>query len=305
LIKKEKDWREDILRNPGLIFSAYKERRRRTEAEVREQFKEEKKVFSDIFVWRDRLDSFENVDQKEGELLFEELERARALHDYLAELTVSNLSLELQLRRENPDIFWQTSRLSFKKDFWQNTVLKSGLPKIDDLEKMLNPLFSPKQDFIFPLDWAWSEQQLYSYLEESEGEIETVEIDSAPEREIDWELAVELWQDVFNELLQKGEFKLTELNQLSTAKKEKWLSQPINLELFMMFIITDIRLKIVEEYPGLDERLLLFNKLVKAEPKLAELEGKKLAARLTGSSKKVNLLDQFIISPYKIYLEED
>ena len=170
---------------------------------------------------------------------------------------------------------------------------------------MLNPLFSPKQDFIFPLDWAWSEQQLYSYLEESEGEIETVEIDSAPEREIDWELAVELWQDVFNELLQKGEFKLTELNQLSTAKKEKWLSQPINLELFMMFIITDIRLKIVEEYPGLDERLLLFNKLVKAEPKLAELEGKKLAARLTGSSKKVNLLDQFIISPYKIYLEED
>ncbi len=305
LIKKEKDWREDILRNPGLIFSAYKERRRRTEAEVREQFKEEKKVFSDIFVWRDRLDTFENVDQKEGELLFEELERARALHDYLAELTVSNLSLELQLRRENPDVFWQTSRLSFKKDFWQNTVLKSGLPQIDDLEKMLNPLFSPEQDFIFPLDWAWSEQQLYSYLEESEGEIETVEIDTAPEREIDWELAVELWQDVFLKLLDEGEFKLTDLNSLSTEEKEKWLSQPINLELFMMFIITDIRLKIVEEYPGLDERLHLFNKLVKAEPKLAALEGRKLKVGLTDSTKKVNLLEQFIISPYKIYLEED
>lgn len=305
LIKKEKDWREDILRNPGLIFSAYKERRRRTEAEVREQFKEEKKVFSDIFVWRDRLDSFEDVDQKEGELLFEELERARALHDYLAELTVSNLSLELQLRRENPDIFWQTSRLSFKKDFWQNTVLKSGLPKIDDLEKMLNPLFSPEQDFIFPLDWAWSEQQLYSYLEESEGEIERLEIEAAPEREIDWELVVELWQDVFIQLLEKGEFKLTDLNNLSPEEKEKWLSQPTNLELFMMFIITDIRFRLVQEYPGLDERLLLFNKLVAAEPKLAELEGKKLAASLTNSTKKVNLLDQFIISSYKIYLEED
>jgi hypothetical protein len=170
---------------------------------------------------------------------------------------------------------------------------------------MLNPLFSPEQDFIFPLDWAWSEQQLYSYLEESEGEIETLEIESAPEREINWELAVELWRDVFNELLQKGEFKLTDLNSLSTEEKEKWLSQSINLELFMMFIITDIRLRLVEEYPGLDERLLLFNKLVKAEPKLTELEGKKLSARLTDSSKKVNLLDQFIISPYKIYLEED
>jgi len=305
LIKKEKDWREDILRNPGLIFSAYKERRRRTEAEVREQFKEEKKVFNDIFVWRDRLDTFENADQKEGELLFEELERARALHDYLAELTVSNLSLELQLRRENPDIFWQTSRLSFKKDFWQNTVLKSGLPQIDDLEKMLNPLFSPAQDFIFPLDWAWSEQQLYSYLEEGEGEIETVEIESAPKREIDWELAVELWREVFLTLKEKGEFKLIELNQMNTVQKEKWLSQKLNLELFMMFIITDIRLRIIEEYPGLDERLLLFNKLVKANPDFAELADRKLSAKLTGSSRKVNLLDQFIISPYKIYLEED
>jgi hypothetical protein len=170
---------------------------------------------------------------------------------------------------------------------------------------MLNPLFSPEQDFIFPLDWAWSEQQLYSYLEESEGEIATLEIESAPEREIDWGLVVELWQHVFTELFKKGEFKLSALNKLSPEQKEKWLSQQLNLELFMMFIITDIKLKIVEEYPGLDERLLLFNKLVKVEPELAELEGRKISARLTGSSKKVNLLDQFIISPYKIYLEED
>ncbi|MFP4371080.1 MAG: hypothetical protein ACLFQ4_02530 [Halanaerobium sp.] len=305
LIKKEKDWREDILRNPGLIFSAYKERRRRTEAEVREQFKEEKKVFSDIFVWRDRLDSFENVDQKEGELLFEELERARALHDYLAELTVSNLSLELQLRRENPDIFWQTSRLSFKKDFWQNTVLKSGLPRMEDLETMLNPLFSPAQDFIFPLDWAWSEQQLYSYLEESEAEVEVMELEKAPEREIDWELAVELWREVFKELMAEGEYNLVKLNQLTAEDKEKWLSQQLNLELFMMFIITDIRLKIVEQYPDLDERLLLFNKLVESEPEFSELEGMKVSSELRESSKKVNLLDQFIISPYKIYLEDN
>ncbi|MFP4021184.1 MAG: hypothetical protein ACLFUK_06210, partial [Halanaerobium sp.] len=305
LIKKEKDWREDILRNPGLIFSAYKERRRRTEAEVREQFKEEKKVFSDIFVWRDRLDSFENVDQKEGELLFEELERARALHDYLAELTVSNLSLELQLRRENPDIFWQTSRLSFKKDFWQNTVLKSGLPRMEDLETMLNPLFSPAQDFIFPLDWAWSEQQLYSYLEESEAEVEVMELEKAPEREIDWELAVELWREVFKELMAEGEYNLVKLNQLTAEDKEKWLSQQLNLELFMMFIITDIRLKIVEQYPDLDERLLLFNKLVESEPEFSELEGMKVSSELRESSKKVNLLDQFIISPYKIYLDDN
>ncbi|MFW6273677.1 MAG: hypothetical protein ACOC17_02110, partial [Halanaerobium sp.] len=227
------------------------------------------------------------------------------LHDYLAELTVSNLSLELQLRRENPDIFWQTSRLSFKKDFWQNTVLKSGLPSMEDLETMLNPLFSPAQDFIFPLDWAWSEQQLYSYLEESEAEVEVMELEKAPEREIDWELAVELWGEVFKELMAEGEYNLVKLNQLTAEEKEKWLSQQLNLELFMMFIITDIRLKIVEQYPGLDERLVLFNKLVESEPEFAELEGTKVSSELRESSKKVNLLDQFIISPYKIYLEDN
>ncbi|RAK12698.1 hypothetical protein C8C77_1071 [Halanaerobium saccharolyticum] len=305
LIKKEKDWREDILRNPGLIFSAYKERKRRTEAEVREQFKDEKKVFNDIFVWRDRLDTFENVNRKEGELLFEELERARSLHDRLAELTISNLSLELQIRRDNPDIFWKTSRLSFKKDFWQNTILQEGLPRMELLEEMLNPLFSPAQDFIFPLDWAWSEQQLYSYLEESEAELEEFEVEAAPKREFDWELILDLWQDVFRELKEEGEFNLNQLNQLPPAEKERWLSQEINLELFMMFIITEIKLRLVEEYPGLDERLLLFKRLTEKNEEFAELAGKRVKAELNAGTEKLNLLDQFIISPYKIYLEEE
>ncbi len=162
LIKSEKDWREDILRNPALIFSARRERKKRTEGEIRKQFEDEKKVFADMFSWRDRLDKFPTEQKKEGELLFEELERARDLHDRLAELTISNLALELEIRKENPDVFWKTSQTTFKKDFWQNTMIRSGLPTMELFIDILNPLFSPDQGFIFPLDWAWSEQQLYT-----------------------------------------------------------------------------------------------------------------------------------------------
>lgn len=306
LIKKEKDWKEDILRNPVLIFSASEERKKRSEEEVKKQFAEEKEVFADMFSWRDRLYKFPTDKKKEGELLFEELERARALHDQLAELTISNLSLELEIRNKNPDIFWKTSRVSFKKDFWQDTIMTSGLANIDILTDLLNPLFSPQQEFIFPLDWAWAEQQLYTYLDEVEDdEMETPEEDIPHEEEVDWDLILDLWQPVFMDLLEKGKYPLAELNNLSADRQQKWLAQEKNLEIFMMFIITDIELiKVEKEYSGLDERLLLYKRLVEKNEKLSQLEGRKITARLEHFHPRVELADEFSISPYTLYLEE-
>lgn len=305
LIKKEKDWKEDILRNPGLIFSARDERKKRTEGELKEQFADEKEVFTDMFSWRERLDDFPSEKKKEGELLFEELERARALHDKLAELTVSNLSLEMEIRTENPDVFWKTSQVSFKKDFWQDTIVRKGLPDIDLLTDLLNPLFSPKQEFIFPLDWAWSEQQLYTYHNIEEYEEEEWEVEDPPENEVDWELIMRLWKPIFQILLQEGCYPLSRLNDLSDDIQRDWLSQEKNLELFMMFIITDIKLTNVErEFPGLDERLLLFNRLLADNDNLKNLVGKKIKAEIDRSQAKVNLQDEFRISPYTLYIEE-
>ena len=307
LIKKEKDRREDILRNPALIFSGENEKRRMSEGELKEQFSEEKKVFADMFSWRDRLENFPVEKKKEGELLFEELERARALHDRLAELAISNLSLEMEIRTENPDVFWKTSRISFKKDLWQNLIVKSGLPNIELFTDILKPLFSPEQDFIFPLDWAWDEQQLYTYQDNFESEEEDfVEEESPPEVETDWELILELWEMVFLELKDKGKYPLKELNYLSQKKKKKWLSQDKNLELFMMFIITDLELiEVKKEYSGLDERLLLYNRLLKRNENLRELLGNTITAKIDRREDKIRLGDKFELSPYVLYLEED
>jgi hypothetical protein len=307
LIKKEKDRREDILRNPALIFSGKSEKRRMSEGELKEQFSEEKKVFADMFSWHDRLEKFPVEKKKEGELLFEELERARALHDRLAELAISNLSLEMEIRTENPDVFWKTSRVSFKKDLWQNLIVKSGLQDIELFTYILKPLFSPEQDFIFPLDWAWDEQQLYTYQDNFESEEEVfVEEESLSEDEINWELILELWEMVFLELKDKGKYPLRELNYLSFKKKQEWLSQDKNLELFMMFIITDLKLiEVKKEYSGLDERLLLYNRLIKKNENLRELLGNTITAKIDRRKEKIRLGEKFELSPYVLYLEED
>ncbi|MFW6266628.1 MAG: hypothetical protein ACOC21_03570 [Halanaerobiales bacterium] len=307
LIKKEKDWREDILRNPGLIFSSQEKRKKMSEGELREQFVEEKKVFSDMFSWQDRLDNFPTDKKKEGELLFEELERARALHDRLAELAISNLSLEMEIRTENPDVFWKTSRVSFKKDIWQNQIVKKGLPEMDLLTDLLRPLFSPAQDFIFPLDWAWEEQQLYTYNREIEEESEEwPKEEIKPEREeIDWEQILDLWEPVFLELKDKGYFPLSRLNEIPEEEKNRWLAQEKNLELFMMFIITEIKLRdFAGEHPGLDERLLLFNRLLKRNHQLRDLSGKIIKAEINSERERVDLRGEFQVSPYVLKIEE-
>jgi len=85
----------------------------------------------------------------------------------------------------------------------------------------------------------------------------------------------------------------------------KWLSQEKNLELFMMFIITDIFMQEPEEdYSGLDERLYLYKRLIERDKKFRQLEGKMIRARMDSSGPKIKLLDEFEISTYTLYLEE-
>ena len=208
LIKRQRDLQQDILRNPQVIFINRQNKNRRTEEEVREQFADEKRVFEDMFSWRDRLSSFPEEKRQEGERVFKDLEQARMLHDELARLVIENMALEVRIRVEHPDSFWQTSRLTFKKDFWQNIVVKNGLPEFDLLEDLLSPLFSPEIEFIYPMDWAWEEQTISStdeQIEEIKGVVEGEEREIIP---VNWELIVELWKPVFDRLIEEGSFAI-------------------------------------------------------------------------------------------------
>src|SRR5699024_4451463 len=135
-----------------------KARASKTEEEIRNQFEEERKVFLEMVSWKNKYDSLPEDKKNEAEIMFENLERARSLHDNLAKMVMENFALEVEIRVKYPESFWNISTSSFKKDIWQNNIVKNGLKDMDHLEKIISPLFSPEVEFIYPLAWAWSEQ---------------------------------------------------------------------------------------------------------------------------------------------------
>ena len=57
LIRREKNYRQDMVRDPQVIFFDRQRNPRKTEEEIRKQFEDEQKVFDDMFSWKSRYDS--------------------------------------------------------------------------------------------------------------------------------------------------------------------------------------------------------------------------------------------------------
>ncbi len=300
LITREKEYRRDILRDPQNIFFDQSSRGNKSEEEIKAQFDEEQKVFEDMFTWRSRYDALPTEKKQEAETMFEKLGQARALHDRLAKLVTENFALEMEIRVKYPESFWNTASHSFKKDIWQNHIVKNGLEKIEDLEAVVAPLFSPKTDFIYPLDWAWGEQQVYRKRTFKHAREELLEEDWTF-REIDWELLTDLYEDVFRELLEKGKFSIRSLSEKSEPEQGKWLQQRENIDLFMMFVIADVKLD--RFHTGEDERLRVYKALCDRNPDFHKLHGKRITSAIEDAG-EVLLWEEVLISPYTIYLEE-
>lgn len=131
LIKREKDHRQDMIRDPQVIFFDRQRNARKTEEEIRKQFEDEQSVFEDMFSWKSRYESLPDEKKYEAELMFENLEKARILHDNLAKIVMENIAYEMEVRVKYPESFWKTSNVSFKKDIWKNTIVKNGLRNFD------------------------------------------------------------------------------------------------------------------------------------------------------------------------------
>lgn len=300
LINREKEYRQSIIRNPQNIIFNRSNRKERSENEIREQFEEEQNLFQKMFSWKARYDSLPDDKKEEAEKMFEKLERARALHDDLAKYVMGNFALEVDIRVNYPESFWKISNLSFKKDIWKENIIKNGLNRIEDLEFILYPLFSPRIEFIYPLDWAWAEQKI-----KSRRKIKTYEEEMPEEtwdfKDTDWDLIVELWEEIFISLLRDKEFSILSLNHKSEEEKAKWMRQRENIDLFMMFVISPIVLK--RNHNGKDERLKAFQLLCEKNPQIQELEGKEVFSRIEDTEEDFKWKELFI-SPFTIYIEE-
>lgn len=298
LINREREYRRDIIREPQNIFIDRRTNGRKTEEEIKEQFDEEKEVFQKMLIWKDKYEALPEEKREEAESMYENLERARALHDSLAKYVVENLALEMEIKVKYPESFWRISNFSFKNDIWKNNIIKNGLNKVDDLEEIILAMFSPRIEFIYPLDWAWGEQMVKSRRRPPR-EIISIEEEKWKFREVDWDLIVELWEDIFLSLLDKGYFSILQLNKIDGETRRKWLSQRENIDLFMMFVISELTLDY--KYVGEDERLKLFKLLCKKNERFTSLQGKRIKAKLEDTDERFNWKELFI-SPYTIYI---
>lgn len=306
LIRKERDYRQDMVRNPQIIFFDTKRDRRKNEQDIKTQFEDEKKTFEDMLIWKNRLEGFPKDKREDGERLFEEVEKARLLHNLLARIVIDNMAYEVKIRVNYPESFWITSKVSFKKDIWQNVVVKNGLPTFELLENLVEPLFSPQLDFIYPLDWAWEEQ--LSMKESDEIALDEVseedEIEYLRKDIVDWELILELWEPILKRFLDGGSFSITELKGADSEIQEKWLRQRKNTEIFMMFVLTEFSFtEVNEELEKMDERMILFSKLCERNSEYKKLIGTVVTSKLE-EEKEPLYLGNLFISPYKIFIKE-
>lgn len=300
LINREKEYRRSIIRNPQNTIFNRSNRGEKSEKEIREQFEEEQDLFQKMFAWKSRYDSLPEDKKVEAEEMFEKLQRARSLHDNLAKHVIENLALELGIRTNHPESFWKISNLSFKKDVWMENIVKNGLNKMEDLEFILSPLFSPRVEFIYPLNWAWAEQKTKYRRKIKDYEVDIIQ-ESWDFKDTDWKLIVELWEEIFISLLNYNSFSILDLNEKNEEESAKWLSQRENIDLFMMFVISPVVLKKV--YSGKDARLKVFQLLCEKNSDIEALEGKEILSRLESSEEKFEWKELFI-SPYTIYIEE-
>jgi len=244
--------------------------------------------------------------QGELMLLHEKIEHTRQLHDRFAKLVIQNISHEMKLKAENPSLFWENSLVSFREQIYEDWILKEGIKDFGLVEKLIGPLFSPKNEFILPLEWIWGEQELASSLGAEESEQEEMDEDWTEKRITDWSSVVRAWSYVFEHLMKHGEFSLADLKELPLEVQDEWFEESETLDLWMMF--DKKPLTIQSPYRGeealSDEREKLLHKLMNGDPQFLALEGRQIYTEFDHRAEPL-IWYRTKMTPFKICIQEE
>jgi hypothetical protein len=306
LIAEEISFQREMVNNPKILV--YEEFRQRDDrkGEIDAQFEEEKKHFKTITSLIEKAKGSEEYADIKQDLffLYERVEQARQLHDRLSNLVTRNIAIEIKLKAENPGLFWEKTIVSFRENIFDNWVVKHGITDFTIAEEMLGALFSPRNEFILPLDWIWGEQNYYESTSGVKEEEPTDEEIHFNKRITNWAVVAEAWEPVFDHLMQFGEYSLAELTELPLAVQELWFSEIETFEMWMMFDRKALNIQIRGRSHALnDERELLIDRLMQKTERFGSLEGKKI---YTGYDDDQSPLfwQKTKVTPFKIYLKE-
>ena len=308
LMANEFSFQKEMINNPKILLIEEEWQRADNRVEIEKQFEEEKNHFRTITSMIDKTKRRNEEDdpiQKELILLQEKIGHTRQLHDRFAKLVIQNISYEMKLKAENPSLFWENSLVSFREHYYENGFMKEGVQSFMVLEKVLSPLFSPKNEFILPLDWIWGEQefdekQISETLVEDEGEESITTL-----RVTNWDSVIKAWSYVFQFLQTNGEFSLTDIKSLPLDVQDLWFEESETIDLWMMFDKKPLKVQVLhrKEETLSDEREILLSKLMKEYPQFQVFEGSKIFTKFDHRAEPF-LWYQMKITPFKICVQE-
>ncbi|TDK58321.1 hypothetical protein E2K98_24165 [Bacillus salipaludis] len=308
LMAKEFTFQKEMINNPKILLIEQEWQRADNRVEIEKQFDEEKNHFRTITRMIEktrRRNEEDDFIQKELILLQEKIGHTRQLHDRFAKLVIQNISYEMKLKAENPSLFWETSLVSFREHIYESMLLKEGVQSFEAIEKVLSPLFSPKNEFILPLEWIWGEQefdekQLTDVVIEEEAEIS-----ETPKRVTDWASVIKAWSYVFQHLQTYGEFSLADLSTLPLEVQDLWFEEYETIDLWMMFDKKPLKVQVLHrrEETISDEREILLYKLMQEYPQFQVFEGSKIYTMFDHREEPFQWY-QMKITPFKICVQE-
>lgn len=309
LMANEFSFQKEMMNNPKILLFEEEWQRADNRAEIEQQFEEEKNHFRTITSMIEKTKRRNEQDdqiQRELFLLQEKIGHTRQLHDRFAKLVIQNISYEIKLKAENPSLFWENSLVSFREHFYENWLMKEGVEKIDVIEKVLSPLFSPKNEFILPLDWIWGEQD-YQEAQVVETVVEEeVEESVKKVRVTNWDSVVQAWSYVFQFLQTSRECSLSDLAGLPAEIQDLWFEESETIDLWMMFDKKPLKVQVLhrKEETLTDEREILLYKLMKEYPQFEIFEGARIFTKFDHRAKPF-IWHQMKMTPFKICVEEE
>ncbi|PFP25632.1 hypothetical protein COJ96_17830 [Bacillus sp. AFS073361] len=309
LMANEFTFQKEMINNPKILLMEEEWQRADNRVEIEKQFEEEKNHFrtiTNMIEKTKRRNEEDDFMQKELILLQEKIGHTRQLHDRFAKLVIQNISYEMKLKAENPSLFWENSLVSFREHFYENWFMQEGIKNFEIIEGVLSPLFSPKNEFILPLDWIWGEQefdekQLTDAVIEEEAEENITRL-----RVTNWDSVIKAWSYVFQFLQTNREFSLADIAELPLEVQDLWFEESETIDLWMMFDKKPLKIQVLhrKEETLTDEREILLYKLMKEYPQFQVFEGLKIYTMFDHRAEPHQWY-QMKITPFKICVQEE
>jgi hypothetical protein len=275
LIQKERDYHLELVRNPKAVLEQSSQTRKDSDEAIRHQFREEKENFERMTRMLNKIKAASDVSDENKHMLFQlhqKIQKTSRYHEILANEVYGNVAYEIQIRKNKPSLFMTRKKASFREDLWEKEILVNGIPDEHVLEMILQPLFSPKADFVYPVSWIWAEQSIGEEIDEVVEEDETKEQVNQYKKEINWQSLIEVWEPIMDSLIQKGVYALSDQKTLQNWNKEA-------VDLWMMFKSTELQVpQFIKAYGQQDERLVLLQHLIDIKPDYSFFENKVIYA---------------------------